>query len=137
MVIPRFVHAALTDSPLTIYGDGKQSRCFAYVQDVLDGIIALTNSPQSWGNVFNIGSSEEITIEQLAKTIIQKVGSSSRIEYIPYEKVYGQGFDDMVRRKPCLEKIESLVGYKPHTSLDTILDRIIEYYRTEVLSEQR
>ncbi len=136
MVIPRFVHAALTDSPLSIYGDGKQRRCFAYVQDVLDGIIALTKSPQSWGNVFNIGSTEEISIEQLAQTIIQKVGSSSPIQYIPYEKVYGQGFDDMFRRKPCLEKIERLVGYKPHTSLDTILDHIIEYYRTEVLIEQ-
>jgi len=102
----------------------------------IDGIIALTNPPQSWGKVFNIGSSEEISIEQLAQTIIQKVGSSSTIEYIPYEKVYGQGFDDMLRRKPCLEKIEGLVGYKSLTTLDTILDRIIDYYRTEILIEK-
>ena len=134
MVIPRFVQAALSGSPLYIYGDGQQRRCFGYVQDVLDGIIALTNSSESWGKVFNVGASEEISIEQLAKTIIQKVGSTSTIEYVPYEKVYGQGFDDMLRRKPCLEKIESMVGYKPQTSLDTLLDRVIEYYRAEVVS---
>jgi UDP-glucose 4-epimerase len=131
MVIPRFVKAALSGEPIVVYGDGKQSRCFTYVQDVIDGVMALVNEDDSYGNVFNIGSSEEITIESLAVKIKELTGSSSEIQHVPYEKVYGQGFEDMMRRVPCLQKIEKLVGYKQKTSLDETLERIIEFFRNE------
>ena len=131
MVIPRFVRAALLGEPLMIYGDGQQTRCFAYVQDVIDGIIALVNHPDAYGNVYNIGSTEEISIENLAFKIKEMTGSPSEIKYIPYEKVYGQGFDDMRRRVPCLEKIQKLVAYQPKTSLEKTLERIIGYCQKE------
>lgn len=133
MVIPRFVTAALMGEPLNIYGDGKQSRCFAYVHDVIDGVIALVNDSSSYGNVYNIGSKEEVSIEDLAIKIKKMTGSSSDIQYIPYEKAYGQAFDDMRRRVPCLEKIENHVGYKQKTSLDQTLEKIINYFRKEVI----
>jgi UDP-glucose 4-epimerase len=133
MVIPRFVKAALLGEPLVIYGDGKQSRCFAYVHDVIDGMIKLVNEPSSYGNVYNIGSTEEISIENLAIRVKEITGSSSEIKYIPYEKVYGQDFDDMMRRVPCLDKIQRQVGYYPKTSLDKTLEIIINYFRKEVL----
>ena len=136
MVIPRFVKAALLGEPLLVYGDGGQQRCFGYVQDVIDGLMALVNDSRSWGNVFNIGSTQEITIEQLARLIIQKTQSSSEIRFVPYEEVYGPGFDDMFRRKPCLEKIETLVGYKPHTTLDATLDVIIDHIRKEIVAQK-
>jgi len=117
---------------MTIYGDGHQSRCFAYVEDVIDGMIALVNEPRSWGNVYNIGSAEEITIDNLAKKIKDMTRSSSEVSYVPYEQVYGQAFDDMMRRRPCLEKIEQLVGYKASTSLEETLERIIRHTRDEL-----
>jgi UDP-glucose 4-epimerase len=129
MVIPRFVAAALKGDPLIVHGDGRQSRCFAYVGDVLDGVTALMSDPNAYGQVFNIGSDEEITIEDLAKKIIKLTGSSSLITYLPYEKVYGKGFDDMRRRIPSTEKIEKQVGFKRKTSLDETLERIIRYFR--------
>ncbi|PWT89362.1 MAG: nucleoside-diphosphate sugar epimerase [Acidobacteria bacterium] len=131
MVIPRFVKAALRGEPLMVYGDGKQSRCFAYVGQVISGIIALVNDPRSWGNVYNIGSTEEITIEELAKRIKSMTGSSSEIRYVPYETVYNQAFDDMRRRVPSLEKIEKQVGYKQSVSLDQTLKIIIDSFRKE------
>ncbi len=132
MVIPRFVTAALMGEPLNIYGDGKQSRCFAYVHDVIDGVIALVNESSSFGNVYNIGTKEEISIKDLAIKIKKMTGSSSDIKYIPYEKAYGQVFDDLKRRVPCLDRIEDQVGYKQKTSLDETLEKIIKYFRTEV-----
>jgi len=132
MVIPRFVRAALAGEPITIYGDGKQSRCFGYVMDVIDGITSLVNDPGSYGQVFNIGSTEEISIEALAFKIKSLAGSSSEIIYLPYEEAYGQGFDDMRRRIPSLDKIEKQVGYRPKTSLDQILEKIIAYFRRQV-----
>lgn len=132
MVIPRFVKAALLGEPLIIYGDGKQSRCFGYVKDVIDGMIALVNDHSSYGSVYNIGSTEEISIENLAIKIKEMTGSYSDLKYIPYEEVYGQGFDDMRRRVPSLEKIEKQVGYEPKTSLDKMLEIIIKYYREEI-----
>lgn len=129
MVIPRFAQAALLGEPLIVFGDGQQSRCFAYVQDVIDGLMALVNDPRSYGNVYNIGSTEEITINDLAARIKKMTGSSSEIKSIPYERVYGQGFDDMRRRVPCLEKIQKQVGYKPNTSIDQTLELIIQYFR--------
>ncbi len=136
MVIPRFVKAALTGEPLKIYGDGKQSRCFAYVLDVIDGMVALVNDPSSYGNVFNIGSTEEISIENLAMMVKEMTGSTSEIKYIPYETAYGQAFDDMRRRVPCLEKIQLQVGYQPRTSLNETLKKIIHYYQNEVMKSK-
>jgi UDP-glucose 4-epimerase len=133
MVIPRFIKAALSGDQITIYGDGKQTRCFAYVQDIIEGMVLLVNDPGSYGNVYNIGATHEISIEALAKKIKDMTGSSSEIAYLPYEKAYGQAFDDMRRRIPSLEKIEAQVGYKPDTSLDRILERIIDYFRREVI----
>lgn len=136
MVIPRFVTAALMGDPLIIYGDGKQSRCFAHVMDIINGMIALVNDSTSYGNVFNIGSTEEISIENLAIKIKEKTESTSEIKYIPYEKAYGQAFDDMRRRVPCLERIQAQVGYKPSISLDETLERIIAYYRKEIIPQE-
>ena len=133
MVIPRFVKAALSGEPLNIYGNGKQSRCFANVLDIIDGMTALVNDSASYGNVYNIGSTEEISIEDLAVKVKEMTGSSSEIKYIPYEEAYGQPFDDMNRRIPCLERIQQQVGYKPKISLDETLKRIIDYFREEIM----
>ena len=134
MVIPRFVKAALLGEPLIIYGDGNQSRCFTYVHDVIDGMMALVNDPRSYGNVYNIGSMEEISIKNLAFKIKKMTRSASEMKYVPYEKVYGQGFDDMQRRLPSLEKIQKQVGYKQNTSLDKMLEIIIDYFKKEVIT---
>jgi UDP-glucose 4-epimerase len=135
MVVPRFVKAALSGEPLNIYGNGKQTRCFANVLDIIDGVTALANDSTSYGNVYNIGSTEEISIEDLAVKIKEMTGSSSKIEYIPYEEAYGQAFDDMSRRVPCLERIQQQVGYKPRIPLDETLKRIIDYFRKEIMPE--
>ena len=132
MVIPRFVRAALFGEPLEIYGDGKQTRCFAYVQDVIDGMIALADDRSSYGDVYNIGSDEEVSIESLAYMIKNMTESSSAVKYIPYSEVYGPGFDDMRRRVPSLEKIQKQVGYKPKTSLKETLRVIIDHYKKEL-----
>jgi UDP-glucose 4-epimerase len=132
MVIPRFVKAALLGEPLQIYGDGKQTRCFAYVQDVINGMIALASDPSAYGDLYNIGSTEEISIESLALMIKDMTGSSSEILYIPYENVYGPGFDDMRRRVPSLEKISKQVKYEPKTSLEMTLEITIDYFRREL-----
>ncbi len=131
MVIPRFVQAALSGKPLVVYGDGNQTRCFGYVQDVIDGVLALSNEPKAWGQVFNVGSQESISIGALAEKIIQMTGSRSEIQYKSYHDVYGSGFDDMMHRKPSLEKIETLVGYTPKTNLELTLERIIAYFQRE------
>lgn len=131
MVIPRFVQAALSGKPLVVYGDGSQTRCFGYVQDVIDGVLALANEPKAWGQVFNVGSQEAISIGALAEKVKHMTGSKSEIQYISYHDVYGSGFDDMMHRKPSLEKVEKLVGYKPKTNLDTTLERIITYFQNE------
>lgn len=128
MVIPKFVKNALLNHPLTIYGDGKQSRCFADVDDVVDGMIKLMNEKKAEGEIFNIGSTEEITIEDLAKTIKKMTGSKSKIETIKYDDAYEEGFEDMRRRVPDLTKINKIIGYVPKYKLNDILDRVIKYY---------
>ena len=128
MVLPKFVKNALLNHPLTIYGDGKQSRCFTYVDDVVDGFIKLMGEKKAIGEIFNIGTSEEITIEELAKKIKTKTKSKSKLDYIKYEDAYEEGFEDMRRRVPDLTKIKNLIGYKPRYSLDDILDKVIEYF---------
>ncbi|RKY08907.1 MAG: nucleoside-diphosphate sugar epimerase [Planctomycetota bacterium] len=126
MVIPRFVERALRNEPVIIYGSGKQRRCFGYVGDVVEGLIALMNCPDAPGRVYNIGSTEEISIEELADKIIRMTESKSQKEYISYEEAYGKPFDDMARRMPCLDRIRETVGYEPKTTLDRILQSVIE-----------
>jgi len=130
MVIPKFVKAAQLNQPIIIYGDGKQSRCFADVADVIVGLKNLMQEPRAIGQVFNIGNTEEITIEDLAMKIRTLTHSESKIEYTPYEDVFEQGFEDMQRRMPDITKIQELIGYKPKYNLDMILERVIKYYET-------
>ena len=126
MVIPRFVEWALKNEPITIYGNGKQSRCFAYVGDVVEGIIDLMNCENVWGRVYNIGSTDEITIDALADKIIELTGSKSEKKFISYEEAYGKPFDDMTRRVPCLKRINEAIGYKPKTTLEQTLQYVID-----------
>ena len=129
MVVPRFVQQALRGDPVTVYGDGQQSRCFAYVGDVVRAIIGLADCPAAEGQVFNIGSQEEVTIEELARRIIALSGSDSRIVYVPYDRAYEKGFEDMRRRMPGIDKVRNTIGWQPQVSLDGILQRVIDYYR--------
>jgi len=129
MVIPRFVKQALLDHPITVYGDGKQTRCFCDVSDVVRAVLALSDEPKADGEVFNVGSNVPISIEELANRIKELTGSHSQIEYIPYEKAYEEGFEDMRERVPDLEKIKEYVGYEPQVSLQELLERTVEYFR--------
>ena len=129
MVIPRFIKQALSDQPVTVYGDGLQTRSFCYVGDAVRSIIQLVEEPKATGEVFNIGSEESITIENLAKKVIKKTGSNSKIVYIPYEEAYDTGFEDMRHRVPDISKIRDLIGYKPDYNLDAILEKVIEYFK--------
>lgn len=129
MVVPRFVRAALRDEPLKIYGNGNQTRCFSYVGDVITAAKELIECGRAFGQVYNIGSETEISIEQLADKIISITGSKSEKQFIDYEKAYGMPFDDMLRRVPCLEKIKEKIGFEPACSLERMLEKIIEYER--------
>jgi UDP-glucose 4-epimerase len=131
MVLPTFVSQALTGNPITVYGSGKQSRCFGYVGDVVEAVIQLMRSKNAVGEVVNIGNDEEITIHNLAILIKEKTGSSSPIQFIPYDEAYEVGFEDMARRIPSLDKLVTLVGMRPATPLSTIIDRVVEHYRVD------
>ncbi len=132
MVVPRFVERAIKNEPLLIYGTGKQSRCFAYVGDVIDGVISLMDVPEAAGRVYNIGSTEEISIEALADKIIEMTGSQSEKRFISYEEAYGRSFDDMMRRVPSLDRVRETVGFKPKTTLKETLNHIIREKRREL-----
>ena len=123
MVLPRFIAAAKEGSPLKVYGDGEQSRCFCYVLDTVEALVRLQNSAASRGEIFNIGGTEEITILELARRVIATLGSKSAIEFVPYSQAYAPGFDDMRRRKPRIEKLARVTGFQPATSLDEIIRR--------------
>lgn len=129
MVIPRFVQQALKGEPLTVYGDGKQSRCFLHVREAVQAMCKLIELPEAAGEAFNIGSQEEITMEQLAQLVIELTGSNSQLSYIPYDKAYEQGFEDMARRVPDISKIKRLTGFAPTMKLKNILESVIEYYQ--------
>jgi UDP-glucose 4-epimerase len=129
MVIPNLVAQAIENKPLTVFGDGKQTRCFTYVGDVVPALIKLMDSSQVNGEVFNIGSNHPVSIETLAQRIIERSGSTSTIQYIPYQEAYGVGYEDMRHRAPCLQKIRDAIGYEPTTSLDMILDTVIASMR--------
>lgn len=131
MVVPRFVQQALRQEPITVYGDGKQSRCFTHVSDVIRAIIGLAEEPAAVGEVFNIGSTQEVTIEALARRTVELTGSSSPIVYIPYDQAYEAGFEDMRRRVPNITKINRLIGWTPQVDLDGILLSVIEHLRRE------
>ncbi len=122
MVVPRFIAAAKRGEQLQVFGDGKQTRCFCYVQDTVEALVRLQNCESAEGEVFNIGSSEEISILALAQLILQTVGSNSRIELVPYEKAYVPGFEDMLRRKPILEKLAQRINFLPATSLRSLIE---------------
>lgn len=129
MVVPRFIEQALKNKPITIYGTGKQSRCFLHVKDVVSALLKLSEEPKAVGDVFNIGSQEEVSIEQLAKEIIKITGSKSKLVYIPYEKAYEEGFEDMQRRVPDTGKINKLVGFKPTYDLSKIVKDIVAHLK--------
>jgi UDP-glucose 4-epimerase len=128
MVVPRFVQQALRGDPVTVYGDGQQTRCFTHVQDVIRAMVALAREPAAVGEIFNIGSGEEVTIAELARRTIVLAHSSSQISYIPYDQAYQAGFEDMRRRVPDTTKIGALVGWQPQISLDSILTSVISYF---------
>jgi UDP-glucose 4-epimerase len=129
MVIPRFVRQALRDEPLTIYGDGSQSRCFCDVADVVPAIDGLAQAPTAIGQVFNIGSAAEVSIADLARQIIVMTGSRSTLQFIPYDEAYGPGFEDMQRRVPDTSKIKQAIGWQATRSLAQILEQVIAYER--------
>jgi UDP-glucose 4-epimerase len=127
MVVPRFVKQALLNEPIRVYGDGEQSRCFAYVSDVVKAVIMLSEHPKAVGEIFNIGSNEEVTINQLAEKVVSITKSSSKIQHIPYEEAYESGFEDMRRRVPDITKIKKLIDYSPTVSLDTMIKKVADY----------
>ena len=121
MVVPRFVKSALTNEPITIYGDGNQTRCFAHVYDVIDAVIAIAFAENTIGKVINIGNDYEISINELAKKVMAETNSKSKVVYVPYEEAYGGGFEDMERRVPNIDLIHQLVGWKPIRNLSTMI----------------
>ena len=129
MVLPTFVRQALAGEELTVYGDGEQRRCFCHVEDTVDAIVRLMACEPAVGDIFNIGVEEEITIRALAEKVIERTGSRSRVQLIPYGDAYGSGFEDMDRRQPDDAKIERTVGWRPARTLDAIIDETIAYHR--------
>jgi UDP-glucose 4-epimerase len=129
MVLPNFVKSALDNTAINIYGTGKQSRCFCDVRDTVEGLIRLMDTDRSIGEVVNVGNTEEISIEGLAQKVRQRTGSSSPIEYVPYDQAYEPGFEDMMRRVPSVEKLQSLTGFRPATPLSEIIDRVALFFQ--------
>jgi UDP-glucose 4-epimerase len=129
MVLPNFVKAALDNAPISVYGDGKQSRCFCDVRDTVEALVRLIDTQHSIGEVVNVGNTEEVSIEELAQLVKQRTGSNSTIEFVPYDKAYEPGFEDMMRRVPCVDKLEALTGFRPRTPLTEIIDRVAAFFR--------
>jgi UDP-glucose 4-epimerase len=137
MVIPRFVRQALANEPITIYGDGEQSRCFADVADIIGAVYKLSSHPSAVGQVFNVGSTEEVSIRELAERVVKATGSQSKVIYVPYEEAYAPGFEDMRRRVPDLTKVHQLIGYEPHFVLEETLKRVIDFERQQILKQSK
>jgi len=129
MVLPTFVQSALLGKPITVFGDGTQSRSFTHVLDVVDALITLMAEPKAEGDIFNVGNSHEVTIKDLAEKVKEMTGSRSEIEYVPYERAYGPGFEDMERRCPNIEKIRNLIGFEPKHDLQAIIQSVIDYFK--------
>ena len=129
MVLPNFVQSALLGKPISVFGDGTQSRSFTHVQDVIDALVKLMAEPKAEGDVFNVGNDHEVTIKDLAQKVKEMTGSKSEIEYVPYEKAYGPGFEDMERRCPNIEKVRKLIGFEPKHGLEAIIQSVIDYFK--------
>ncbi|MFH1312607.1 MAG: GDP-mannose 4,6-dehydratase [Candidatus Eisenbacteria bacterium] len=130
MVLPRFVTQALAGKPITVYGKGTQTRCFASVYDVVEGVLTLAECDAAVGQILNLGGNVEVTIDDLARKVKDLANSSSPIEHIPYDRAYGKGFEDMMRRVPDLTRIRSLIGYEPRSSLDDIVNSVIKHLKS-------
>ncbi len=130
MVIPNFVQQAIQDGPLRVHGDGKQTRCFCHVADIVSGLEQLMHCKAAYGQVVNLGSTEEISMHALAQRIVERVGSKSKIELVPYQQVFGDGFEDMLRRVPKITKVHQLIGWKPQRNLANIIDDVAAQFRS-------
>ncbi len=139
MVLPNFVKSALDNTAISIYGSGKQSRCFCDVGDTVESLVRLMDTDRSIGEVINVGNTEEITIEDLARRVKDRTASSSPIEYVPYDQAYEPGFEDMMRRVPSVDKLQTLTGFRPCTPLNEIIDRVAAFFqqKTDDLDVQR
>ncbi|MEX1112608.1 MAG: GDP-mannose 4,6-dehydratase [Candidatus Andersenbacteria bacterium] len=131
MVIPRFVDQALKNEPITVYGDGAQSRCFGHVKDVVGALVKLMDHSEAVGQVYNIGNTEEISIKELAEIVVKITGSRSEIVYIPYEKAFKTGFEDAESRRPNIDKIQKLIGYAPTYDIEAIVSAVVAHTRAE------
>ena len=136
MVLPNFVKRALDGQPIEVYGNGQQSRCFCDVRDTVEALLRLMPLDRAVGEVINIGNTEEVTIENLAKIVKHRTGSDSPIQFVPYDKAYEPGFEDMMRRVPSIEKLHALTGFRPQTSLSDIIDRVSAYFRQKGALEE-
>jgi UDP-glucose 4-epimerase len=136
MVLPNFVKRALDGQPIEVYGNGQQSRCFCDVRDTVEALLRLMPLDRAVGEVINIGNTEEVTIENLAKIVKHRTGSHSSIQFVPYDKAYEPGFEDMMRRVPSIEKLHSLTGFRPQTNLADIIDRVSAYFRQKGAAEE-
>jgi UDP-glucose 4-epimerase len=137
MVLPRFVSQALRGEDLTVYGDGSQSRCFTHVYDTVDAIVAVAESERAVGDVFNIGATKSITIQQLAERVIERTRSSSQLRYVAYEEAYGEGFEELGSRKPDTTAIAELCGWRPRRTIDDAIDDLVAYQRGPVSVPER
>ena len=128
MVLPNFVQKALIAKPIIVYGDGSQSRSFTHISDVVEALIHLMAEPRAVGKIVNVGNEEEVSIKDLAELVKEMTGSSSNIEFLPYERAYGPGFEDMQRRSPDITRLKNLIGYQPRNNLKLIIQSVIDYY---------
>jgi UDP-glucose 4-epimerase len=131
MVVPRFVQFALKNEPITIYGNGEQTRCFGHVLDAVDAVVRIAFAENTIGKVINIGNDFEISINDLARKVIEQTNSKSEIVYVPYEEAYGDGFEDMERRVPNIELIKSLIGWVPKSDLSTMISDIAQFIQSK------
>lgn len=131
MVLPNFVKAALENAPISVYGNGQQSRCFCDVRDTVEALVRLMDTHQAIGEVVNVGNTEEISIEALAHLVKERTRSSSPVEFVPYERAYEPGFEDMMRRVPSIDKLESLIDFRPRIPLVETIDRVAAYFKTK------
>src|ERR1700740_2782158 len=131
MVLPNFVKAALDSKPISVYGNGQQSRCFCDVRDTVEALTRLIDTPRAVGEVVNVGNTEEISIEALARLVKDRTRSSSPIEFVPYDQAYEPGFEDMMRRVPSVDKLLALTGFRPQTPLNEIIDRVTAYFQSK------
>jgi UDP-glucose 4-epimerase len=131
MVLPNFVKAALDGKPISVYGNGQQSRCFCDVRDTVEALVRLMDTPRAIGEVVNVGNTEEISVEALAHRVKERTRSSSPIEFIPYDQAYEPGFEDMMRRVPSVDKLQAITAFRPQTPLNEIIDRVTAYFQSK------